>query len=307
MSLQIEEQLRRTPVIRHLYRFVKKIRLPGFGGYSLYDLLETYTIGIIQGTFTSRASSIAFNFFMAVFPFLLFILNLIPYIRVENFQARFLTFINDILPPQTHEFFYPVIEDIALNPRSGLLSFTFFLTLFLTTNGVNAIFSAFEYSYHVDISRGIMKQYLVAMGVAVFFSILTIVTVGVILFGEYAVNFLKTDAMIQNDAMWISIIQFVVFSLMLYVIVATLYHFGVKRGRKTPFFSIGSLLTTFLFLVTTYLFGVYINNFSQYNELYGSIGALLIMLFYIWINSNLMLLGFELNVSIDRLKKNRRR
>ncbi len=307
MSLEIEERLRRIPVIRHLVRLTKMIKLPGFGGYSLYDLLETYTIGIIEGTFSSRASSIAFSFFMAVFPFLLFILNVIPYIRIENFQARFLTFINDMLPPQTHEFFYPVIEDIALNPRTGLLSFTFFLTLFLTANGVNAIFSAFEYSFHVDMSRGIFKQYLVALWVAVLLAILAIVSVGAILFGEYAVNFLKTDEYIKNEIFWINIVQFIVFALMLYIIVATLYHFGVKRGRQTPFFSIGALLTTFLFLITTYLFGVYINNFSQYNELYGSIGALLIMMVYIWINSNLMLLGFELNVSIDRLKKNRRR
>ena len=82
-----------------------------------------------------------------------------------------------------------------------------------------------------------------------------------------------------------------------------LYHFGVKEGRETRFFSIGALLTTLLFLLTTYLFGIYINNFSNYNELYGSIGALLIMLFYIWINSNLLLLGFELNISLQRLKE----
>jgi len=306
MSRQIEDSLRKIPVIRHLVRFLKMIKLPGFGGYSLYALMETYTLGIIQGTFSSRASSIAFSFFMAIFPFLLFILNLIPYIQIENFQARFLTFIGAILPPQTYEFFYPVIEDIALNPRSGLLSFTVFLTLFLTANGVNAIFSAFEFSFHVDINRGILKQYLVSVGVAFFLAILTIVTVGAILFGEYAVNYLKTDEYIKNEIFWINVIQFVIFALMLYVTVATLYHFGVKRGRKTRFFSVGAFLTTLLFLVTTYLFGVYINNFSQYNELYGSIGALLIMLIYIWINSNLLLLGFELNVSIERLKKNHR-
>lgn len=306
MSLEIEEKLRRIPVIRHLVRFLKMIKLPGFGGYSLYDLMEIYTIGIIEGTFSSRASSIAYSFFMAIFPFLIFILNVIPFIRIENFQARFLTFIGDILPPQTYEFFYPVIEDIALNPRSGLLSFTFILTLILTANGVNAIFSAFEYSHHVDISRGIIRQYLVSLVVAVLLAILAIVSVGAILFGEYAVNFLKTDEYIQNDVFWVNVVQFIVFAMMLYVIVATLYHFGVKRGRQIPFFSIGALLTTFLFLVTTYLFGIYINNFSQYNELYGSIGALLIMLVYIWINSNLLLLGFELNVSIKRLKNSKR-
>ena len=307
MSWEIEDKLRKIPVVRNIVRFLKKIKLPGFSGYSLYDLLETYVLGIIEGTFSSRASSIAFSFFMAIFPFLLFVLNLIPYIPIENFQARFLTFIGDVMPPQTYEFFYPVIEDIALNPRTGLLSFTFFLTLFLTANGVNAILSAFEYSFHVDINRGFFRQYAVSLVVAVFLAFITIITIVAILFGEYAINFLLTDSYMGNDVFWVNVFQFIIFALMLYVIVATLYHFGVKRGKHLPFFSIGALLTTLLFLLTTYFFGIYINNFSQYNELYGSIVALFIMLVYIWLNSNLLLLGFELNVSLKRLKSNNKK
>jgi membrane protein len=96
--------------------------------------------------------------------------------------------------------------------------------------------------------------------------------------------------------------QIGIFVIMVYVIIAILYYFGTVEGKESKFFSIGALVTTFLFIVTTYLFGIYINNFSQYNELYGSIGALLIMMFYIWLNSNLLLLGFELNISLQRLK-----
>jgi membrane protein len=303
MSAEVEAKLNKIPIVRNVAKLLQLIKLPGFGGFSLYDLLETYTLGIIKGTFSSRASSIAYSFFMAIFPFLLFILNVIPYIRIENFQARFLIFIQELLPPQTQDFFYPVIEDIALNPRSSLLSVTFFLTMFLTANGVNAIFSAFEYSFYVTINRGFFRQYFVSLLVAIFLAILLLITVGSILYGEYLVNFLKADEYINNDIFWINVLQFGLFALMLYIVVATLYHFGVKEGRETSFFSIGALVTTLLFLLTTYFFGVYINNFSQYNELYGSIGALLIMMVYIWINSNLLLLGFELNISLQRLKE----
>ncbi|MEZ4795063.1 MAG: YihY/virulence factor BrkB family protein [Flavobacteriaceae bacterium] len=303
MSAEVEEKLNKIPIVRNLVKLLQMIKLPGFSGFSLYDLLETYTLGIIKGTFSSRASAIAYSFFMAIFPFLLFVLNLIPYIRIQNFQARFLMFIDNLLPPQTHDFFYPVIADIAMNPRSSLLSVTFFLTLFLTANGVNAIFSAFEYSFHVTINRGFFKQYLVALAVAIFLAVVIIVTVGAILYGEYLIKVLKTDAYIDNDIFWVNVLQFAFFALMLYLVVATLYHYGVKEGRETSFFSIGALVTTLLFLLTTYFFGVYINNFAKYNELYGSIGALLIMMFYIWINSNLLLLGFELNVSLQRLKE----
>ncbi|HAT67894.1 YihY/virulence factor BrkB family protein [Aureisphaera sp. CAU 1614] len=303
MSAEVEEKLNKIPIVRNVVKLLQLIKLPGFGGFSLYDLLETYTLGIIKGTFSSRASSIAYSFFMAIFPFLLFILNVIPYIRIENFQARFLIFIQELLPPQTQDFFYPVIEDIALNPRSSLLSVTFFLTMFLTANGVNAIFSAFEYSFYVTINRGFFRQYFISFLVSIFLAVIILITVGAILYGEYFINFLTADEYIQNEIFWINVLQFGLFALMLYIVVATLYHFGVKEGRETSFFSIGALVTTLLFVLTTYFFGVYINNFSQYNELYGSIGALLIMMVYIWINSNLLLLGFELNISLQRLKE----
>lgn len=290
------------PVIRNLVRLSKKITLPGLGGFSLYHLMDIYGTGIIRGSFSPRASSIAYSFFLALFPFLLLLLNLIPYIPIEGFQTRFLIFVETLLPPQTTQFFYPIIADIAVNPRGGLLSFVFVLALFLTTNGVNAIFSAFEYSFHVTINRTFIKQYLVALAVAIFLAVILLVSVGVILYGEYIIRDLKSRAYIENDVFWVSFFQYFIFIAMLYVIIATLYYFGTKEGKISRFFSVGAVVTTILFMVTTYFFGIYINNFSNYNELYGSIGALLILMVYIWINSNLLLLGFELNISIQRLR-----
>ena len=291
------------PIIGLVIRGLRWIQLPGFQGLSLYDLIEIYARGIIQGALSSRASSIAYSFFMAFFPFLLFMLNVLPYIPINNFQNRFLNFIDDLLPAQTHEFFYPVIEDIATNPRTGLLSFTFVLALFLMANGVSALFSAFEYSIHVTINRGFIRQYLVALMVAVFMVVLLIATLGGIVYGEYLINILKSDTYIDDDLTWILAMQYVFFVVMLYFVVATLYYFGVKKNVIGGFWSIGALATTILILGTTYGFGIYINNFSHYNELYGSIGALLIMLFYLWLNANLLLLGFELDQSLGRLKE----
>lgn len=298
-----EDKEIKMPVIRNLVKLSKRIKLPWLGDFSLYHLLDIYGTGIIKGSFSPRASSIAYSFFLALFPFLLFLLNLIPYIPVDGFQTRFLIFIEALLPPQTTQFFYPVIADIAVNPRTGLISFVFFLSVFLSANGVNAIFSAFEYSFHVTINRSFVKQYLVALAVSIFLALMLLTMVGVILYGEYIIRDLQSRAYINNNLFWISFFQFLVFVVMIYVVIATLYYFGTKEGKSSRFFSIGAVTTTILFLLTTYFFGVYINNFSNYNELYGSIGALLILMLYIWINSNLLLLGFELNVSIKRLKE----
>ena len=301
---EVEENLLKIPVLRQGILWSQRVVLPGLNGLTLYDLLATYVSGIIKGTFSSRASSIAYSFFMALFPFLLFILNLIPYVPIKNFQERFLVFIEIFLPPQTQEFFYPVIEDIALNPRSGLLSFSIILAMFLAANGVNTIFSAFEYSVYVTINRSFFPQYFIALAVSVFLALLLLLTVVMVLLGEYFIESIKGQEFINNEAFLVSALQLVISFVLIYSIIASLYYFGTKKQKDMKFVSIGASLTTILFMLTTYLFGVYITNFSNYNELYGSIGALLIMMFYIWINANLLLLGFELNASIRQLKKN---
>src|SRR5699024_10195914 len=119
------------------------------------------------------------------------------------------------------------------------------------------------------------------------------------IYGEYLIHNINSYHIISNEATYVSVVQFLIFVVTVYLIVAILYYFGTRKSGSHSFISVGAAVTTILFLLTTYLFGIYINNFSNYNELYGSIGALLIVMVYIWINSNLLLLGFELDVSIQ--------
>jgi membrane protein len=300
MSDNIEKHILKTPILRLLITIPQKIYLPRFKGLTLYDLIKTYFFGIIEGTFSSRAGSIAFSFFMALFPFILFLLNLIPYLPIEPYH--FVEFIEDVLPKDTASFFMPVILDIIDNPRGGLLSLVFLLTIFLMTNGVNAIFSSFEYSYHITINRSFFKQYFVASLVSVFLALLLLLTIVIIVFSERFIWDLSKEELLSNGVFWIEIIRTIIFLILVYFVIAILYYFGIKKGKNNRFFSIGAFVTTMLFVLTTYLFGVYITNFSNYNELYGSIGALLILMLYIWINSNLLLLGFELNATLKTLR-----
>lgn len=304
MSEEVEKELKDIPVVNTIVEWMKKIILPGFEGLSLYDFWEMYSIGIIKGTFSTRASAIAFSFFMALFPFFLFILNLIPYVPIAKFQEEFIGFVNTMLPAQTADFFEPILLDIAANPRGSLLSFTLIFAIFLMANGVNAIFTGFEFSYHTTKNRPIVRQYLVALGVSLILAFFLLLTVIVILYFQYTITELKNRGIFNEDNIWISQVgRFMFFVVMIYVVVATLYYFGTKEGKAYRFLSIGAVMTTLLFLLTTYFFGIYINNFSNYNQLYGSIGALLIMMVYIWLNSNLLLLGFELNATLYQLKQ----
>lgn len=307
MTKIIEDKLAKIPVINVLASLLKKIKLPGLEGLSLYDLLEMYTIGIVKGTLTTRAGAIAFSFFTAIFPFLIFILILIPYIPIENFQAEFLIFLESFLPPNTSDFFiHNIFEDIEDKNRGGLLSSVFLLSIFLMSNGVNAVFTGFESSYHARFNRSVFKQYLYALGVAIILALLLVVTVIVLGYFElYVIQNLEEHGYLEEGqrGAGAGLAKYLFFILMVYVATSILYYFGTTEGKHSKFFSIGALFTTLLIMLTSYLFGVYIENFSQYNELYGSIGALLILLLYIWLNSNILLLGYELNASLNRLRK----
>ncbi|MBJ6367122.1 YihY/virulence factor BrkB family protein [Snuella sedimenti] len=311
MTKPVEDKLNKIPILNILVRLLKRLKLPGLEGLSFYDLLELYIIGIVKGALTTRASAIAFSFFMALFPFLLFLLIVIPLIPIENFQVEFMDFLESFLPPSTSDFFFQnIFKNIEDSQRGGLLSSVFILSIALMANGVNAVFSGFENSYHEQLTRNVFRQYLYAMGVALILAFLLIVTIAVLgYFQIYVVKeFLEAlqDRGYQvetSSVFWFDIAKYVFFVVMTYLATATLYYFGTKEGKHSNFFSIGALFTTILIIVTSYLFGIYIENFGQYNKLYGSIGALLILLFYLWLNANILLLGYELNAALNKLRK----
>lgn len=311
MTKPLEDKLDKIPIINVLVRFLKQIKLPGLEGLSFYDLLELYLTGIVKGALTTRASAIAFSFFTAIFPFLLFVLIVIPYVPIDDFKIEFLRFLESFLPPTTSEFFFTnIFENIDNTQRGGLLSSVFILSLALMANGINAIFSGFENSYHEQLTRNVFKQYFYALGIALILAFLLIFTIAILgYFQIYIVQGLL-DALknrgyqvdVQN-VFWANLVKYAFFVVMVYIATAILYYFGTKEGKHSKFFSIGALFTTLLILLSSYLFGVYIENFSQYNKLYGSIGALLILLFYLWLNANILLLGYELNASLNNLRK----
>ena len=303
MSKEIEDKLEKIPVINILVRFGKKIKIPGLEGMSLYDVLEMYIIGIVEGALTTRAGGIAYSFFMAIFPFLLFVLTLIPFIPIKDFDKTLMSLISEVLPPKTFEASQLVIQDILVNQEAGLLSFGFLVSIFLMTNGVNAIFGGFEYSYHVKEMRNVVRAYIISLGVSLVMAFFLVITVVLIIFAKIGIGKLKENNWLENDIFWVQFGTAVLFVSMVFTIVSMLYHYGTKSGKHSKFFSPGAIFTTILSIFTFYLFSIYVTEFSKYNELYGSIGTLLILMLFVWLNAIILLLGFELNASIYSLRR----
>src|SRR6056297_419922 len=317
MSLEIEQRLEKIPIVNWFVRLLKNIRLPGFEGLSIYDLTEMYIVGIIQGTLSTRASEIAFSLFLALFPLLIFMVTLVPYlfeyVSIQNadFEGQFQLFLESFLPTATGEYFGEVFQQIKDQKRGGLLSSAFILSIFLAANGVNAIFGGFETSYHINLNRNFFRQYLFALMVGLILAILIILGfVMFIYFEVYVLVYLDEFqsrlggyVMEDGDRTGVQIAKVLFFVVLSYFTTAVLYYFGTREGKQAHFFSVGALMTTILFVITSYLFGVYVDKVARYNELYGALGGLLILLVYIWLNSNILLLGFELNASLNSLRK----
>lgn len=303
MSEKIEATIDKIPIVRNIAGFLKRKKAPGLEGLSFYHVIEMYIIGIIDGAFSYHASAVAFSFFMALFPFALFILNLIPYIPIEGFQEDFLQFVKEGVPPNTFDAIANIINDILNNSHSGLVSTGFLLSIFLMANGINGILGGFESSRHVLQKRGFLHQYLVALGMSLLMSFLLIFTVAIIILFEIVIQKTTIQDVLSDRIPLIIMGRYVFVVLMILITCSILLRYGTKLSHKPPFISIGSVFTTILIVVSSYFFGIWVIKFSKYNELYGSIGTLLIMMFYIWINCMILLLGYELNATINKLKK----
>lgn len=300
MTKTILNKLKVLPLISHIIDLLKWIKLPLLSGLSLYDLLKLFGSEIIEGDLAYRSSAISFSFFMALFPFALFILNLIPYIPIDGFQQDFLQFVAQGVPPKTYDAIALIIADILINSHSGLLSTGFILSIFLSANGINAVLSGFESSKNITIKRSYFRQYLVSLAMSLLLSLLLLVTVAMIVFFEVLIQKTIIQDVFSDQISLIQLGRYAFVILMILMSTSFLFKFGIKRDKNRDFITVGSVFTTILIIITSYGFGIWVVKFSKYNELYGSIGTLLIMMFYIWINCMILLLGFELNAVINK-------
>jgi membrane protein len=314
MGETLAEKLDHIPLVRWLVKLLKSVRLRAFEGMSMFDLTVLYVRGIIRGTLSIRASAISFSLFMALFPLLIFLITLLPYlipyvnIGEGNLEEQFLHFLETLLPRASGDYLHEIFQKLSEQKTGGWLSYSFLVSIFLMTNGVNAIFGGFESSYHIEFTRNFFKQYAYALMVGLILSLLLLLgAITYIYFEFYVAAYLTETPGGAQELIWVRTGQVVTFVVLTYLTTAVLYYFGTMEGKRTRFFSYGALMTTLLILFNSYLFGVYIDRFARYNELYGALGGLLILMVYIWLNSNILLLGFELNATLAYLHKNAER
>ncbi|MCF6356630.1 MAG: YihY/virulence factor BrkB family protein [Draconibacterium sp.] len=278
----------------------EKMSLPFFDGVPLYDVAMFFWRSIVDGAITTRASAIAFSFFIAFFPSLIFIFTLIPYIPIDNFQQELLLIIEQIVPESTYNTIDETVTDIITQPRSGLLSLGFFLALIFATNGLASMMSAFDATIHSIYRRTWVSQRLTAILLLFILLILLTVAIALLTGGQVFINYLDTFDFIRDKFILhlLVVVKWIITVAMFFFAYAFLYYMAPAKKTQWRFISAGGTLATILSIITLIAFTYYINNFGQYNKLYGSIGTLLIILLLMYIMSLILLVGFELNASI---------
>jgi membrane protein len=266
-----------------------------------------YLKGSKSHSVSTRAAAVSYNFYLAFFPTLIFLFSLIPYVPIDNFQAELLLLIRQLLPKNAMSNLQATLEDVIVKKHTSLLSVSLLSIVYFAQNGVNSLINSFNASAHTEEHRNWWQQRLVSLMLMGLMSALMLVGVSLWIVTQFMASYILTKQWTE----WVPTIplllvgRWVIIMLLFFVAISSMYYFAPARQERWRFFSVGSVMATFFSLVISVGFSVYVNNFGQYNQLYGSIGTMMVIMLWIYFNALVLLLGYDLNSSIRRAQRDR--
>jgi membrane protein len=302
----VHKQLLKIRMYALFIEWTKVCVLPGFSPLPLYTVASFFFKEIGKDSLVNKASSLAYNFMLALFPAIIFLFTLIPFIPKRiGFQKQLMDFIVLILPADAYRAFETTLNEIVNKQSGGLLSFGFLLSLFFATNGVHSLMMAFNKSSLLIETRSWVKQRLMAIVLTIIIAMSVIICIIAMTVGEFALRYINNELDIKGNLIsyMIELTRWSLLGILYFVTISILYRYGPAHSKKWKFFSAGSWLATILAFLTIWGFSFYINNFSSYNKVYGSISVLIVLMIWLYLNSLILLIGFELNASVDLSKR----
>lgn len=280
--------------------WIKHLVLPGFDRVPIYDVILFFFRGFKKGALVTRASSIAFNLLLALLPSTFFLFTLIPFIPIPNFQSELIRLFENIVPENAYSLLESTIINVITVKSGVFLVVMFFASAIMSSNGIHALIHAFIVSDHKFETRSWVAQRRVSFSLLLIIVFMTSVSAALLIFGRMTVQKLVDIDLIETNWVYYIIMTFkwLLTIGMLFLAISFLYYLAPSRKARFRFFSAGSTLATILFISTSLGFSAYVNNFDQYNKLYGSMGTIIVILLWLYLNSISLLIGFELNASI---------
>jgi len=303
-----EQFLESETVYHELIGWAKVHTLPGLKGRSIFRVFGELMVHLKKAKIPLRANAISFNFMLAAFPFTIFLLTLLPYFRIENAVDLLKSSIGNLLPANVEMTLFSLIED-TIRPRGGLLSLGFIVALFFASNGVMNLIRAFDQSELANIQPiHWFKKRMKAMLLTFLMFLLLIVTV---------VAFVLANQILRIVGLYVTIdyitkglilaSRWIPVFILMYGLLTLIYRLGPSIKAKIPFFSFGTFLTTFLCIIDSLLISYFVNNFSNYNKIYGSLGTIIALMIWLQTNMFLIFIGYELNLIVMRLPRKKRK
>ncbi len=284
----------------------KTFTLPGFDGIAVYEVYKFFIAEIRANSLPTRSKAIAFSFFLAIFPALVFVFSLIPYLPYFNdMDVKIMEFLRQVLPNKEtftfiQSFLEPLLRDLAKHKRGGLLTGSVLLVLFLTSNGVMAMMSSFDKSYDHYKKRNAIQSRLVALQITMLLVILFIFSLGLIILGQDLLAFVFDVLRIKSKFthLLLNLIRYILILLMFFFAISLIYYYGPATKKKYKFISTGATVATVLSILVSFGFSYWVSNFNKLNVIFGSIGTIMLLMIWLNLNSFVLLIGYEINASI---------
>ncbi|WP_421771007.1 YihY/virulence factor BrkB family protein [Emticicia sp.] len=266
---------------------------------SLYHVLKILWEKIITFDIDQRAASVSYSFLLAVFPGVIFLFTLIPFVPIDNLDGLIMNFLRDAMPRGIYENTSNTIQDIVSRRRSDVLSFGFFFTVFAATNGMMALMRAFNMALQVREKRSYLKARFIALFLTLLLIVVLISAILVLIVGTIIIDFLFSKGLLNENFNFylLQIVRYGGIFLIFYLGICAIYYFAPAVHKRLRFFNFGALISSVLGILVTNLFSFYLANFNSYNKLYGSIGTLIALMVWIYLIALILILGFEINIS----------
>lgn len=285
-------------------QFLVETKFPG-ADVSWYDVLGKFVNRLINYDIDQRATSVAYGFTLALFPLILFLFTLIPYIPIPNLESQIMTFLQDFMPQGIYEFTEQTIRDIISRPQAGVLSFGFLLALYGATNGMVSLMRSFNMLNGGVDNRGFFETRMIAIMLMLFMASILFLSVVLVIVGDAVMSFVTGLDVLSSSLTVVSVnvTRYMISLLSLAFGVAVIYRFAPDVKLKVKFINFGVILASLLIVITTYGFSYFLLNFSSYNKLYGSIGTIIALMLWLYLLALILIFGYEVNVSIEDAKK----
>lgn len=304
--MKLKSYIQNHPLYQKGKRLLQHIILSKKRQLSLYNFLKLLKAETEKESIRRKASAVAFSFTLAIFPAMIFLFTLIPYIPVQDLSTQILDFFSEIMPKGLFELTAGTIHDIVAKPHGGLLSLGFLMALYTSSNGIMALMEVFSKENESFKKRNFFKKRGIAVLHTFTLSLLVFIAIILLTVGGRALDLLHEFGILKDKIMYYLLLIFneVMVVALFFVVISSLYFFLPPVRQKWKFFNPGGMLATLLSLAASYGFSYYLSNFAQFNKLYGSIGAIIALMLWMYVVSYVVLIGFEVNACYYRASAN---